>query len=45
VWLEQAYEDGDWWLIWLGVEPRLDSLRADPRFISLRRRVGGGQVP
>jgi serine/threonine-protein kinase len=39
-WLEKAYEDRSDWLVWLGVEPALDSLRSDPRFIDLMRRVG-----
>ncbi len=30
--LEKAFDEHDVWLIWLGREPRLDSLRADPRF-------------
>ncbi|HEX8145533.1 MAG TPA: protein kinase [Pyrinomonadaceae bacterium] len=39
-WLEKAYEDRSDWLVWLGVEPALDGLRSDPRFIDLMRRVG-----
>ena len=38
-WLEKAYEDRDWWLLWLRVEPFLDGLRTDPRFQNLLRRV------
>ncbi|HEX7999681.1 MAG TPA: protein kinase [Pyrinomonadaceae bacterium] len=38
-WLEKAYEDRDWWLLWLRVEPFLDELRSDPRFQNLLRRV------
>ena len=40
VWLEKAYEERNQWLSWLKVEPRLDNLRSDPRFINLVRRVG-----
>ncbi|MDQ6652311.1 MAG: protein kinase [Acidobacteriota bacterium] len=39
-WLEQAYQDRSFFLIWLKVEPRFDSLRDDPRFQDLLRRVG-----
>ena len=38
--LEKACEIRDEWLIWLGTEPKLDELRADPRFTDLLRRVG-----
>ena len=33
--LEQALQEGDWWISWLGVEPRWDALRSDPRFRKL----------
>lgn len=39
-WLESAYADRDEDLVILKVDPRLDSLRADPRFMSLLERVG-----
>ena len=39
-WLEKAYEARDEWLTWLGTEPKLDVLRADPRYRDLLRRVG-----
>ena len=39
-WLEKAYEDRNWWMPWIKVEPRFDSLRSDPRFADLVRRVG-----
>jgi TolB-like protein/Tfp pilus assembly protein PilF len=38
--LEKAYEQHDVILVWLGTEPRLDSLRSEPRFIDLLRRIG-----
>jgi tetratricopeptide (TPR) repeat protein len=38
--LEKAYQERSSWLIWLKVEPKFDSLRADPRFTDLLRRVG-----
>ena len=39
-WLEKAYADRSWRLPFLKVEPRFDSLRSDPRFTDLVRRVG-----
>ncbi len=39
-WLEKAYADRSWRLPFLKVEPRFDSLRSDPRFADLVRRVG-----
>jgi class 3 adenylate cyclase len=38
-WLERAYEERSSWLVWIGVEPRFDPLRTDPRFLSLLRRM------
>jgi len=39
-WLERAYDEHDWALIVLAVEPRLDPLRYEPRFQRLLRKVG-----
>jgi len=39
-WMDVAFEERSHWLIWLGLDPRLDPLRADPRFADLMRRVG-----
>jgi DNA-binding winged helix-turn-helix (wHTH) protein len=41
--LDRAYEERDVWLTWLGVEPRFDVLRTDPRFQELLRNIGLGQ--
>ncbi len=38
--LEKAYQEKNEWLGWLNTDPRLDSIRPDPRFQSLLRRVG-----
>lgn len=39
-WLQRAHQERDVWLVWLKVEPRLDSLRPEPRFQKLLERVG-----
>ncbi len=39
-WLERAYEERASFLIFLKVDPRLDSLRPDARFQELQRRMG-----
>jgi len=38
--LNKAYTNREYFLVWLRVDPRLDSLRGDPRFGDLLRRVG-----
>jgi tetratricopeptide (TPR) repeat protein len=39
-WLERAYEDRSVWMVYLKTLPRFDSLRSDPRFTDLLRRMG-----
>ena len=39
-WLDRACEELSHWLVFLDVESRFDSLRTDPGFEALRRRVG-----
>jgi hypothetical protein len=38
-WLERAVQERSSWLAWAKVEPRFDSLHADPRFDSLLVRM------
>jgi hypothetical protein len=38
-WLEKADEERSEYFPWLNVDPRLDSLRSDPRFLDLLRRI------
>ncbi len=42
-WLEKGYEQHDFWLTFLKGDPIFDSLRSDPRFQDLLRRVGPPQ--
>ena len=39
-WLGKSFNAREEALVWLKVDPRLDALRTDPRFIALQRRVG-----
>jgi len=38
-WLEKAFEERSFQLIWLKVDPTIDALRSDPRFQDLLRRM------
>jgi len=42
-WLEKGYQEHDFWLTFLKGDPIFDSLRSDPRFQDLLRRVGPSQ--
>ena len=39
-WLNRSIEERTHWLVWLKLDPRWDSLRSDPRFEAVQRRVG-----
>jgi hypothetical protein len=38
-WLERAYADHSNGLVFLKVEPELDSLRSNPRFMALQQKL------
>ena len=38
-WLEKAYQVRSWFLVWMKMDPQLDSLRSDARFTDLMHRV------
>jgi TolB-like protein/Tfp pilus assembly protein PilF/tRNA A-37 threonylcarbamoyl transferase component Bud32 len=38
-WLEKAFAGRNEWLIWLGTEPKFDSLREDARYFNLLERM------
>jgi tetratricopeptide (TPR) repeat protein len=42
-WLEKAYQEHNWCMLYLTIDPTWDPLRADPRFNNLLRRVGLSQ--
>jgi tetratricopeptide (TPR) repeat protein len=39
-WLERAYDERAEWMIYLSVDPRFDSLRSEPEFRDILRRIG-----
>jgi serine/threonine protein kinase/tetratricopeptide (TPR) repeat protein len=39
-WLEKAYEERDRWLFYLKIDPVFDSVRSDPRFTALLKKIG-----
>ena len=39
-WLDKAVQEKDGWLFLINVDPRLNSLRSDPRFSAIASKVG-----
>jgi hypothetical protein len=37
--LDMAYKDHSSWMCWLGVDPRFDGIRTDPRYQDILRRM------
>ena len=44
-WLEKAYDEHVWWLWFLKLEPLFDSLRSDPRFVTLLEKMKLNNIP
>ena len=42
-WLEKAYQERDWCILYLKADPVWEPIRSDPRFANLLRRVGLAQ--
>jgi tetratricopeptide (TPR) repeat protein len=40
VWLEKGFQERSGLILWIKIEPTLDSIRSDPRFADLVRRMG-----
>ncbi len=39
-WLERSYQNRDYWLLFINVEPEMDSIRSEPRFQAIVHRLG-----
>jgi len=40
--LERCYQNHDYWLLFFNVDPEMDTVRSDPRFQSMMKRLGVG---
>jgi len=45
LWLDKACAERSHWLVWLRLDPRWATLRTDPRFKALLRKVGWERTP
>jgi len=39
-WMERSYRHHDYWLLFINVDPETDSVRSDPRFQAIIKRLG-----
>jgi TolB-like protein len=39
-WLQRSYQNHDYWLLFMNVDPEMDPLRAEPQFQTMMRRLG-----
>jgi adenylate cyclase len=39
-WLEKSYQQHDYWLLFINVDPEYDAIRSDPRFQAVVHRLG-----
>ncbi len=40
VWLDRACDERSWWVMWTRIDPRVEPLRADPRYQRLLSKLG-----
>jgi tetratricopeptide (TPR) repeat protein len=43
-WLDEAYKEHSYWLIYMQVDPAMDPLRTSPRFVELLKKVVGPEA-
>ena len=39
-WLDKAYTERDYWLLWLKIEPFFDNVRTNSKFKALLKKMG-----
>jgi hypothetical protein len=39
-WLEKSYQNRDYWLLFINVDPEMDPIRSEPRFQAIVHRIG-----
>jgi TolB-like protein len=41
-WLQRSYQNGDYWLLFMNVDPQLDPIRNEPEFQAMAKKLGVG---